>query len=221
MSTRLSLLPSVACLVALSLGACKSPNMSSGTARSMASVNTDLEAASKQLGTTMSALEQLSAAAAASKDLQQPYNQFSSALSSLMSKATAISSRSEDMKKNADQYFAAWGQNVEKLQNEDIRKMSQEQLDDLKKKLADVQKQFASVADAWKPLRQNLNDMQVYLKSALNEDSVKALSDQIAKAKDSAATVQSGIAKGSSMLEELRKSISATPDMPQQPASGT
>jgi len=184
---------------------------------SITTLRAQLTSAKDSLNSTMSALSDLEQNPA--QDLRPQYQLFVTDLSTLETQAEEVKSHARDMRNKAEQYFSAWNEQAQKIQDEQLRAKATERRDQtlsIFSKLSDANQKLAS---EWNPFLSHLKDVKKYLDADLSPASITAAKDTInttiADSKKVSAAVDNVIAE----LDTVSNTLSAgkvAPTPPQQ-----
>jgi hypothetical protein len=178
-----------------------------GTATSVSTLEQTLQAASAQITTTNSALQQI--LANPSGDLRPSFDVFKSAVSTLESRAKDVTKKSEEMKAKAQAYFADWDKNLATIQNEDIRERSMERRTELMERQAEANAKVDDLKKRFDAYVAQLHDVHAFLDHDLNTAGVEAIEDDAKEAIEAGEDVSEDVDKVAAKLAEVRAAISA------------
>lgn len=187
--TRLSRSLFVALCVSVVLGGCANSGTqrASGTASSLSDTRQELAKAREQIDKTNTSLAALSDSG--TTDLTAAFNDFSKQVTELGNAAKRVSERATNMRARADEYYAAWQQELESISSDSIRALSAERRDAAVDRFKRVTDTMQEAKDAFDPFMSNLTDIQTFLANDLNAAGVAAASDVLNKATADGVTV--------------------------------
>jgi chromosome segregation ATPase len=185
---------------------------------SITTLRAQLTSAKESLNTTMQALSDLEQNPG--QDLRPQYQRFVTDLGTLETQAEDVKSHARDMRNKAEQYFSAWNEQAQKIQDEQLRAKSTERRDQtlsIFSKLTDASQKLAS---EWNPFLAHVKDVKKYLDTDLSPGALAAAKDTInttiADSKKVSAAVDGVIAELDTVSNTLSAGKVAPP--PQQPA---
>src|SRR6185436_18295468 len=100
----------------------------------------------------------------------------------MQAQAKIARDRADSMKKNGQASFAAWEQEVEAINNADIRKEAQKRYTKRKKSYDKILKALEEAREELVPFMSDLNDIRKLLESELTESTVSATKSTIRSA---------------------------------------
>lgn len=114
----------------------------------------------------------------------------------------------DEMKVEADAYFASWTQSLDQIESPNLRKRSEERMQETKSHFDGV---VASVTDArekYEPFMASLKDQWTYLGHDLNPEGIASLKPDAAKLNEDAGelfqSIDAGMAKADQYIQSLR-----------------
>jgi hypothetical protein len=181
------------------------PNQAEKVAQKMLAFDKALGQASTQIDSTLGAMNALSAAQGT--DLVNKYKAFSGEVKKLDSMAQKAKAQSQKATAQREQYLKQWEANQGKLQNEQLKSASEARRNELMPKIEAVKTSLGSAKEAFIPLMQNLNDLNLYLGNNLTPAGITGAGDLMKKCTDDGATVKTGIEQGMAAIKDLAASI--------------
>jgi len=109
-------------------------------------------------------------------DLLTPFKTFHSGLDKVEKARANIQKVGTEAEIAADAFFAHWQQDLQKFQSDDMKKRSQDRLDQTKARFKEIDKTSDEARAAYEPLIATLKDHDLYLSNDLNHEAVKSLS---------------------------------------------
>ena len=157
----------VSLLVAVSVvtGGCASAGHEKGmqTATQLGSSAARVEAARAQMTSTLASLKQLMDSP--KPDPRDHYKSFSAGVDKLNGMSGDVGKLSDDMSRNAGDYFAKWNEDLAKIKNEDIRQTSQAIRDARQAEYAKMVAGYQAAKTQFSLFMADLTDIQTALKS--------------------------------------------------------
>ena len=170
-------------------------------AESMKEYRAGLEKGSQQIDTTLKALDDVVASAAA--DPRPAFKNFQTQLELLDDDANAAAARSEALRAKTAEYLDMWEEEtLSQSKNPQILKISEERRADVRKKFEAMREEAQSTRDLYRQFSRNLHEVDHALQNDLNATGIDALKPVIRESKVQGKKVQAGIA---SVLAELKK----------------
>jgi phosphoenolpyruvate-protein kinase (PTS system EI component) len=108
-------------------------------------------------------------------DLLTPFKTFHSGLDKVEKARANIQKVGTEAEIAADAFFAHWQQDLQKFQSDDMKKRSQDRLDQTKARFKEIDKTSDEARAAYQPLIATLKDHDLYLSNDLNQEAVKTL----------------------------------------------
>lgn len=105
-------------------------------------------------------------------ELRPQFEKFKTELTEMQAQAKIARDRADSMKKNGQASFAAWEQEVEAINNADIRKEAQKRYTKRKKSYDKILKALEEAKEELVPFMSDLNDIRKLLESELTESTV-------------------------------------------------
>ena len=131
----------------------------------------------KQLATTLSALTALTKQQKG--DLRPAYDAFAAEVPKTEAAAAATRARVASMQGEGMKYFDDWQKTITGINDESLRKKSQQRLDAVKKSYAKTIDEFKDAADLFKPFLADLGDIEKVLSTDLTSRGVKSVSSNV------------------------------------------
>jgi hypothetical protein len=159
-----------------------------------------------QLAATLAALTTLTKQEKG--DLRPAYEAFTSELPKTEAAAAWTSTRVTWMQGDGMKYFEAWQATITSINNESLKKKSQQRLDAVKKSYAKVIDQFKAAAEKFKPFLADLSDIQKVLSNDLTASGVKGLRSTVSSANSHYKAVNRTINDALEEMTNMEKSLS-------------
>ena len=156
--------------------------IASDQAASMDKLDQLMGRAQKRLEYIMSNLNELTDG----NDKNNNFDNFKDNLEELKSIRDDIKDRVEKVRDLQGQRIAAWTKEVSGMNDKDMRKLTNDQIDKAKADFDALDKQMREIGGDANDLTGLLDDLQKYFASSFSSDSVNAAKDRIEKAKTSA-----------------------------------
>jgi TolA-binding protein len=115
-------------------------------------------------------------------ELRPQFEKFKTELTEMQAQAKITRDRADSMKKNGQASFAAWEQEVETINNADIRKEAQKRYAKRKNSYDKILKALEEAKAELVPFMSDLNDIRKLLESELTESTVSATKSTIRSA---------------------------------------
>ncbi len=174
------------------------------TGAGIAEFREEIVNAKNAIDQTVTALDQI--AATANTDPRKAFEQYSKSLSNLESAAAKVRKSSAEVKARGQEYFKQWEQQLEQIQNPDIRKLAQEQKTKLQTTFDTIRTYAEPLKAQFDPWMSDLKDLQTYLSNDLTISGVDAAKSLFAKTRAEGAEVQKSM---DALVAELN-TVSAT-----------
>ena len=110
-------------------------------------------------------------------DLKKGFEAYSQSILDTEADATRTRERAKTMRDNMTTYFAKWSVEVESM-SPDLKASSQERLNSVQKRYSQIEKDLFKAAEKFRPLVNDLADIQGSLKNSLTSSSVYAIRDK-------------------------------------------
>jgi chromosome segregation ATPase len=176
------------------------------TAASLSDVLIEVTAGKKQLDATTQALGKLTSQTGG--HLRPGFETYMKELARLQVQADRAKARADDLYARADAYIDKWQQDATKLQNPDLKKEAEVRRTKIKSSIAAIQTAARAAGDAYRPLLQDLTDIQTALSNDLTEAGIAAVKPTAATAIDDAGKLQSRIDALIAELNRVRDELS-------------
>ncbi len=134
---------------------------------------TDQEKAKEQFKTTMQRFQELTNFQGG--ELEAKYKKLSSEYDRCSSRAEAVSSRIKAVDSVAQDMFKEWKQEIGQYDNAELKRKSQEQLDNSKARYADLIAAMRKAESKMQPVLKAFHDQVLFLKHNLNAQAVASL----------------------------------------------
>jgi phosphoenolpyruvate-protein kinase (PTS system EI component) len=154
-------------------------------------------------------------------DLLTPFKAFHSGLDKVEKQRADIQKKGTEAEIAADAFFAHWQQDLQKFQNDDMKKRSQDRLDKTRERFKEIDKTADEARASYQPLMATLRDHDLYLSNDLNQEAVKTLSKDAKDIKMNGDTVFKLIDDVLARIAKYNEVVAmkqAQPQQQQQPA---
>jgi hypothetical protein len=170
-------------------------------AQSVKDYRAGLEKGSQQIDTTLKALDDVVAAAAA--DPRPAFKNFKAQLAILDDDASDSAARAEAMRARTAEYLDTWEEEtLQSVKNPKLIKITEERRADARQKFQTLRDEAQNTRDLYRQFSRNLHEIEQTLDNDLNASGIDALKPVIREAKAQGKKVQAGIAK---VLAEVKK----------------
>ena len=143
-------------------------------------------------------------------DKNNNFDNFKDNLEELKSIRDDIKDRVEKVRDLQGQRIAAWTKEVSGMNDKDMRKLTNDQIDKAKADFDGLDKQMREIGGDANDLTGLLDDLQKYFASSFSADSVGAAKDRIEKAKGSARDMVKDVDALRDMLYKNKKIVKGT-----------
>ena len=143
-------------------------------------------------------------------DKNNNFDNFKDNLEELKSIRDDIKDRVEKVRDLQGQRIAAWTKEVSGMNDKDMRKLTNDQIDKAKADFDGLDKQMREIGGDANDLTGLLDDLQKYFASSFSADSVSAAKDRIEKAKGSARDMVKDVDALRDMLYKNKKIVKGT-----------
>jgi Protein of unknown function (DUF2959) len=192
-----------ACLMALLASVTQASQEELAT--SMKATRVEADQTRDQLATTLAALTTLTKQDTG--DLRPAFDAFTAEIPKTEAAAAATGARVTWMQGEGAKYFDDWQATISSINDESLRKKSQQRLDAVKKSYAKVTAEFKAAADKFRPFLTSLADIHKVLSTDLTASGVKGLRSTVNSAnsdyKSLDRSMNSALAEMSNMEKEL------------------
>ncbi len=173
----------------------------------LSQLNNEIFALRNGLTSTMSALEELKAAAAKDADLTKPYATFSDSYTSLEALTAKLREHGVAAKAKAQDHWTAWQTELSSMQNAKLREKAQTRHNAAVKEFQKIVEKVDTAKKSFAPLMADLKDVHTYLKTDLSKDAVSSLSGSIWSMGNAARTSDGRLAKVNEQIEYVLKKM--------------
>lgn len=174
---------------------------------SMEAVQTEIASGKEQVRKVIESIDGFKAGT----DLKAAYDQFESAVKSLDSSVERIRSRADAMKANADEYYAAWSKNLEKVQDPELRKSLEERRAGAKKLYDELSAAVDEARAAYEPFTQDLEELKTVLPLDLTPNGIEVLAGKFESTKAHGETVIEKVDVVVDKIQEIQDASASAP----------
>jgi len=199
----------------LVIAGCSTPGRSSATKATggVESVQKQLSIGEQQMNATVSSLVDLSNNPQV--DVRPQYKKFLDNMSKLEAQIKKGQGERAAMRTQAQAYFAKWEQDIQTLQNEDIKKVAVARRDATMASFQKINDEFAKAKPTFQLFMNNLREVQKALDFDLTPGGITAIKPVVSKIQDQAAGVKKNIATIHAELARVSGELAATAPSPQ------
>lgn len=148
------------------------------------------------------------------QDVRKAYKDVEKGLESTEKQRDEVKKRVDSMKVEADAYFASWNESLQQIGSDNLRKRSEDRMNETKSHFNGVLAAVADARGAYEPFAANLKDQWVYLGHDLNADGIASLkpdADELnSKARNLFKSIDDGMKKADEYVESLKSSRPAS-----------
>lgn len=175
-------------------------------AESMAEFRKDVSDGQKQLDVMIAAMNGLSSAKG---DLKGPYDKFVDEWSRTEKHAAALRAEADEMKARGREFFKKWEEEVNKINNEELRAKAKARASERSKEYANIEAVMGTVKGKWTALQAEISDVKQYLSNDLTPKGVASLSDTFTKANLDSTDLKKALGDVNASLEKVQADFSA------------
>jgi hypothetical protein len=189
---------------------CSTPGRSSATKATsgVESVQKQLSIGEQQMNATVSSLVDLANNPQA--DVRPQYKKFLDNMSKLEAQIKKGQGERAAMRTQAQAYFAKWEQDIQTLQNEDIKKISLARRADAMASFQKINDEFAKAKPTFQLFMNNLREVQKALDFDLTPGGITAIKPIVAKVQGQATGVKKNIVTIHAELARVSSELAAT-----------
>jgi F0F1-type ATP synthase membrane subunit c/vacuolar-type H+-ATPase subunit K len=205
----LSLAVSVAAAALIVAGCASTAGYNQGniTAAKIQSTSDQIAALPGQLDKTLASLNTLVNQPQA--DLQPQYKDFNANVAKVQSAVKDIAAARTKIATEQTAFFAKWDQEIAKMQNLDIKALSQSRRDQVAQNLTALKTSYAQTDMTLKPFLADIQDVQNYLSVDLTAGGVAAIKGPVAKANQDAVPLKASLTTLAGDFKTLGASMSS------------
>ena len=166
------------------------------------------QAAKEQIKTTYQQFQELTHFNGG--DLEAEYNKINDAYESAKSRADTVSKKINSVDKVANDMFDEWQKELSEYQNEDLRRSSEQKLNESKQKYAQLLAVMRRSEQKMQPVLSAFHDQVLYLKHNLNAQAISSLSTTTAQIQSDIQSLikdmDASISEANAFIDNLKKS---------------
>ncbi len=141
------------------------------------------------------------------EDTKKAYKDLGNWIKDSEKKRANVGNKAEDMEKEAHVLFAEWTQSVDGITNPDLRKRSQERLNDTRVRYGEILRVGRQAGGEFDAFIQSLQDQVVYLGYDLNPAAFKSLAGDAKNVNAQAATMFTKLSETTKLANEYIASL--------------
>jgi hypothetical protein len=204
-----------AAALVLAVVGCSTPGRSSSTKATggVDAVQKQLSIGEQQMNATVSSLVDLTNNP--QPDVRPQYKKFLDNLAKLEAQIKKGQGERAAMRTQAQAYFAKWEQDIQTLQNEDIKKVAMARRDAMMASFQKITDEFNKAKPTFQLFMNNLREIQKALDFDLTPGGITAIKPVVAKVQDQAADVKKNIVTIHAELARVSSELAATAPSPQ------
>ncbi len=208
---------STALTLGFALCACQSTGVdqSNATASALKTISSEL---GKVPGDIDSAIGCLTALEDQQGDMRAEYASYSSAVTTLDSRAAHIRSLREDITRRKAEFMNSWVESSKKIEDADLRQRAEERRGKATELFDGLSKHADEIRAKFDPWMKELRDIRASLEHDLTADGVKTLSDVFGRVKKSGESLKGDI---KSLIDNTEKVVAGVGTPPPPPAAKT
>jgi hypothetical protein len=184
------------------------------SAISMKDTKSEIQNAFGQVTTVIHSLDKVMNATVG--DLRPMFKDFSSNVTTLEFAAEMARERALSMQTKTRNYFAAWAQEIESIQNPSIKSQSLQRYNSAKASYAKIEQTLFRTRDAYIPLISSLNDLKTAMNQDLTSSGVSASRAPYLKARQQGIALQSVLKESSAAIDEASRQLTPLASGPRQ-----
>ena len=166
------------------------------------------QAAKEQIKTTYQRFQELTHYNGG--DLEAEYNKINDAYESAQSRAQTVSKRIDSVDKVANDMFDEWQKELGEYQNQDLRRSSEQKLNESKQKYAQLLAVMRRSEQKMEPVLKAFHDQVLFLKHNLNAQAISSLSTTTAQIQSDIQSLikdmDASISEANAFIDNLKKS---------------
>jgi hypothetical protein len=152
-------------------------------------------------------------------DLATKFKAYATAVGDLQSSIDKANGAVDKVKKNGDEYFAAWDQRIAAIQNPDIKSSSSERKAAIMKDFEGIKTSYQELSTTMKPFMSNLKDIQTALGTDLTAGGIGAVKDPAKQANKQGESIKDTLDKLAGQFREVGEKMGGT--MKEAPSGGS
>ena len=144
------------------------------------------------------------------EDVRKSYKGVESEMEKTEKKREQVGKKLDEMKVEAEAYFAGWSESLQQIGSPDLRKRSEARMTETRDQLDGIFDSVREARDAYAPFMTNMKDQWTYLGHDLNANGIASLRPDAEKlnlqAKELFEKIDAGMKKADKYIESLRSS---------------
>jgi chromosome segregation ATPase len=145
----------------------------------------------------------------AKTDLKGAYDRYCAELEQTESVARTIKADADEMRTKGRTFFKKWEEELEKIQNEDLRAKAKSRADERSKEYATIEMQMGTAKGKWDVLSVEFKDVKQYLSNDLTASGVSSLSKTFTQANLDSGDLKRAMGAVASSLDKFRADFEA------------
>jgi DNA repair exonuclease SbcCD ATPase subunit len=194
----------------LVVAGCSTPGRSSATKATggIAALQTRLTTGEQQMNATVASLVDLTNNP--QPDVKPQYKKYLDNVGKLEAQIKKGRGERADMRSQAEAYFAKWEQDIQTLQNEEIKKVAIARRDAMMASFQKINSEFDKAKPTFQLFMNNLKEIQKALDFDLTPGGITAIKPVVAKVQTQATDVKKNIATVRAELDRVASEMAAT-----------
>jgi hypothetical protein len=161
--------------------------------------------AREQLGKTLDTYNSLYAPDVT--DVRKAYKSVEGGMTKTEKQRDQVKAKLDEMKLEADSYFAGWRESLQQITNPDLRKRSEGRMTEMRGQFDGILDAVREAREAYEPFMTSLKDQWTYLGHDLNPSGISSLKPDADKLNDQAKALFGKIDAGTKKAEEYIQSL--------------
>lgn len=174
------------------------------TVDSIGEFRKQIAAAGVQLDKTMAALDGV---ISGTGDRKAAFAAYTREVANLRKQGDEAKSRSESLQSRAKEYVTKWQQDVADVANPDLKAQADARRAAIQERIDEVQAMARAAGDAYRPLMQELTDIQTVLANDLTPANIEGVAPVAAKAHEDASALKQSLDAYAAVLDSLMSGI--------------
>ncbi len=144
------------------------------------------------------------------KDVRKSYKDVESEMEKTEKRRVEVRKKLEEMKVQADAYFAGWSESLQQIESPDLRKRSEARMAETRGQFDGILDSVDDAREAYEPFMASMKDQWTYLGHDLNATGISSLKPDVeklnAQGKELFEKIDAGMKKANEYIESLRAS---------------
>jgi hypothetical protein len=145
----------------------------------------------------------------AKSDLKGAYDKYCSELDQTESVARTIKADADEMRTKGRAFFKKWEEELEKIQNEELRAKAKSRSEERSKEYGNIEMQMGTAKSKWDALSKEFKDVKQYLSNDLTATGVASLSKTFTQSNLDAGDLKKAMGAVSTSLEKFQGDFQA------------